>query len=385
VNWIQIKLGEACTVKRGTTITQKDAVSGDVPVVAGGLKPTYYHNKANRFNSTITISGSGASAGFVNLWKQPIFASDCSTVETKDSNIDINYVYYFLLSNQDFIYKNLRSGAAQPHVYGKDIAEIMISIPPLSTQLKIVNRIDAIFNEVDKALLGAHRNCKNSESLFQSYLNEKLETNEDGWITQTFDEIVADKQVGLVKNSKEQVDDGEYSYFKMNNITNDNRCNLASLVKVNASNEEVKKYKLIKNDFLFNTRNSVELVGKVCIFDGESNDNILYNNNIMRVRFLPSINPYFILYAFSNKEIRKSIEKLKTGATNVAAIYYKDLKDLKIQIPSLEIQNKIVREIETLGFYTNVLFTKSQNKISNYHSLKHSILRQAFSGELVKE
>ena len=96
---VKTKLGAVCSINRGTTITQKEALEGDIPVVAGGLKPTYYHNKANRFNTTITVSGSGANAGFVNLWKQPIFASACSTVEVKDANVDIEFIYYILLGS----------------------------------------------------------------------------------------------------------------------------------------------------------------------------------------------------------------------------------------------------------------------------------------------
>jgi len=86
MKWPVIKLGEVCDVKRGTTITFKDAKPGNIPVVAGGVKPTYYHNKPNRDGSTITVSGSGASAGFINFYKEPIFASDCSTVIPKMIN-----------------------------------------------------------------------------------------------------------------------------------------------------------------------------------------------------------------------------------------------------------------------------------------------------------
>ena len=62
------KLGEETLVRRGTTITKKQTIKGEIPVVGGGMKPTYYHNKANREALTVTISSSGASAGFVNFW-----------------------------------------------------------------------------------------------------------------------------------------------------------------------------------------------------------------------------------------------------------------------------------------------------------------------------
>ena len=79
----KVKLGEVCLVRRGTTITKKQTVQGKVPVIGGGTKPTYFHNEANRYSNCITVSGSGASAGFVNKWDVPIFASDCSTVEVR--------------------------------------------------------------------------------------------------------------------------------------------------------------------------------------------------------------------------------------------------------------------------------------------------------------
>ena len=72
--WPFKKLNEICDVSRGKTITRKQAVEGDVPVVAGGINSSYSHNIANRPANVITVSGSGANAGFVNFWKIPIFA-----------------------------------------------------------------------------------------------------------------------------------------------------------------------------------------------------------------------------------------------------------------------------------------------------------------------
>ena len=303
----------------------------------------------------------------------------------KEKDVDSNFVNYWFKSALFTNQLDVGLGATVDTLTIGKVQSLKINVPSLSTQQKIVAKLDAIFFEIDKATAAAEANARNAEALFQSFLNEKLETNEEGWIPRNFDEIILDKQIGLVKNSKEQIEDGMYSYFKMNNITNDNKCNLASLMKVNASNEDVRKYSLNKNDFLFNTRNSVELVGKVCIFDGEDDAGILYNNNIMRVRFKPNVNPYFILFAFSNAKVRKSIENLKTGTTNVAAIYYKDLKDLSIQVPDFAAQNKIVNQIQELYSFTNMLSLNMKHKIKNLFSLKQSILTQAFNGELVKE
>lgn len=142
MNYQSVKLGDACEVKRGNTITEKQAIAGDVPVIAGGLTYSYKHNVANRNGNVITVSGSGANAGYVNFWSKPIFASDCSTIQSLSNNVDIKYVYYFLKSKQFFINSTLRSGAAQPHVYAKDIAQLMMPLPPLVQQKRIAEILD---------------------------------------------------------------------------------------------------------------------------------------------------------------------------------------------------------------------------------------------------
>jgi type I restriction enzyme S subunit len=142
MNWPIKKLGDLCVVKRGTTITQKETTEGQVPVVGGGINPTYFHNYANRNKNTITVSGSGASAGFINFYKNPIFASDCSTIEAKNDTVDVKYIYRAMQNLQMYIYAKLKSGAAQPHVYAKDLANLEIPFPPLVEQQRIAALLD---------------------------------------------------------------------------------------------------------------------------------------------------------------------------------------------------------------------------------------------------
>ena len=65
--WNSSKLGQLAEFKRGKTITKKDVVDGPIPVVAGGLEPAYYCNKSNTAERVITVSGSGANAGFIRM------------------------------------------------------------------------------------------------------------------------------------------------------------------------------------------------------------------------------------------------------------------------------------------------------------------------------
>ena len=133
-------LGEVCEFQRGDTLSSKDAIEGDVPVMAGGQKPSCYHNVANRSGETIVVAGSGAYAGFVTYWNIPVFVSDAFTVNPSNCMLP-KYVFYFLKNNQEKIHAT-KKGAGVPHVHGKDIAKFLIPVPPIEVQEEIIKILD---------------------------------------------------------------------------------------------------------------------------------------------------------------------------------------------------------------------------------------------------
>lgn len=151
-NYPMVELGEICIIERGTSITKRDIIDGNIPVIAGGQSPAYYNNTFNRKGAVITVSGSGAYAGFINFFEEPIFASDCSTIQPNSPGVNIKYVYHCLKARQDRFYK-LQSGMGQPHVYAKDIKPFEIPLPPLHIQEEIVNEIEGYQKIIDGARL----------------------------------------------------------------------------------------------------------------------------------------------------------------------------------------------------------------------------------------
>jgi len=76
--WVVKKLGEIAEIRKGQLITESTRINGNIPVIAGGKTPAYYHNKSNRLGKTITISGSGANAGYVSFYSYPLkFHQNC--------------------------------------------------------------------------------------------------------------------------------------------------------------------------------------------------------------------------------------------------------------------------------------------------------------------
>ena len=128
--WEVKSIDEYAVVKKGELITAKDSEVGEIKVVAAGISYSYKHSEANREKNTITISGSGANAGFINFWREPIFASDCITVR---GNSDTETL--MLLHHLKFIQAHILSqatGSAQPHVYPSDIKVLNYIVPPMN-------------------------------------------------------------------------------------------------------------------------------------------------------------------------------------------------------------------------------------------------------------
>jgi len=143
-------IGEYIVPKRGKGLRSKDTIDGVVPVVAGGLQPATYHNVANTVAPVITISASGANAGYVNLWSVPVWSSDSSFIDKSMTN-DVYFWYIMLKKRQQEIYDS-QTGSAQPHIYPKHI-DIMPTIA-LSDELisSFTEQVTFMFEQIGNNL-----------------------------------------------------------------------------------------------------------------------------------------------------------------------------------------------------------------------------------------
>lgn len=155
-------LSSIITPIKGKNITKSKAKIGNVPVVGGGIEPAYYHNVANTQAPVITISASGANAGFVNLYYKDIWASDCSYIDATMTNY-IYYIYLLLKNNQIEI-TNMQLGAAQPHVYPRDLVDLKIKEFPIEVVANFEKMISPIFENI-KVLSNKNENLKQTRDI----------------------------------------------------------------------------------------------------------------------------------------------------------------------------------------------------------------------------
>ena len=167
--WEVKRLGDVVEIQKGDLITEKNALTGVIPVIAGGKQPAYFHNCANRSGKIITISGSGANAGYVAFYDTPIFASDCSTVG-EGPNYSVEFVYYALLLNQGAIYK-AQTGGAQPHIHPNDLRPLLISVPETKDEQVA---IAAILSDMDAEIAALEAKLTKARDLKQGMMQELL-------------------------------------------------------------------------------------------------------------------------------------------------------------------------------------------------------------------
>ena len=136
------------------------------------------------------------------------------------------------------------------------------------------------------------------------------------------------------------------------------------------------KYYIKKGDFLFNTRNTMELVGKSATWTNESGK-FAFNSNVARL-VLKGIDTYFFNYLYNTSKMINKVKSLAVGTTSVAAIYPRDLNHLNYFLPLIAEQEKIGEFFSKLDRQIEL----EEQKLSLLEEQKKGYMQKLFSQEL---
>lgn len=376
-SWQQKKLVEVATLQRGFDLPTKDRVSGSFPLVSSsGVIDTHNEGPIDGPGVVTGRSGSVGNVFFVEGSYWPLN----TVLYVKDFHgNDPKFVYHLLIHLNPL---RFASGAGVPTLNRNTIHEEVVLVPNLPEQRRIVAILDKAFENIAIARANAEKNLQNAQILQRNHIEDVFAQKQVSGVTRPLQELVESNLIGLTRSARDQSDHKEYPYVKMNNITPNNRFDFSNYVRVDASKSEAQRFTLEAGDFLFNTRNSYELVGKACIYRPVTDAPTVFNNNIMRIRFHTGIDPKFVLYAFSTATVREMLRGMKSGTTNVSAIYYKDLRSLSLPNPDLVTQRKAVERLDAVSTEAGRLESIYRRKLAALDELKQSLLHQAFSGQL---
>ncbi len=317
-----ININDLVEFKKGEIITKKTSENGNIPVIAGGKKVSYYHSKSNRNGFTITISSSG-DAGYISCHNQPIFVSDAFTIKSISKNLSDKFLYYILKSKQKMIYQ-MQKGVAQQHIYPRDFKNFNIPVPPIEIQNQIVEELD----EYQKIIDG----CR------QVIENYKPSINIDpSWEKKILGDYI------LINNGQTLTDfdeDGDLAAIKVSDMNLER-----NEIKIQISNNKVKSSRfksthiLKPNSIIFPKRGAAIATNKKrittipCIIDNNCMGITVKDENVLIPNYL-----FYFLIGFDLSSISKS--------AGIALINNPDISSVKIPIPDIPTQNKIVKKIQ---------------------------------------
>lgn len=168
--WRQASYGEVIRFRRGEVASRASMADGSIPLIAAGMTAAGWVAVSNRLGPVITVSASGASAGYVAWHDGAIFASDCITVE-RGQGYELKFIYYSLLAHQADIFR-AQSGGAQPHVHAKDVYPIELALPSFEEQ----GAIARVLNDVDAEIEVLQRRLRSARAVKQGLTQELIST-----------------------------------------------------------------------------------------------------------------------------------------------------------------------------------------------------------------
>ena len=259
------------------------------------------------------------------------------TVDTNRCNE--TYVWYALKNKVNYL-NSMGTGSTFKAI-GKDILrDLEIPLPPLETQRQIAATLDKVTHTIDLCNAILEKLDLLVKSRFVEMFGEPI-LNPNGWDMATIGDIVTEVKYGT---SRPAVDGGKYPYLRMNNLTYDGHLDLTDLKRIDIPDNEIEKCIVRKGDVLFNRTNSVELVGKTCVFD-ESEDMVIAGY-IIRVRLKPVMLPIVLSRFMNTDALKKKLRDMAKGAVNQANINAQELKSINMYLPPLALQQQFAAFVE---------------------------------------
>jgi type I restriction enzyme S subunit len=288
------------------------------------------------------------------------------------------------------------TGSTFKAISGNTVRSLPMPLAPLNEQRRIVAAIEEHLSRLDAAVAALERVRATLQryrtSVLQSACEGGLVRNASGrsqaakhWARASLGDIASSTIVGMDRGrSSQRTEPPGSPYVKMNNVSMDGSVAFNEMVYVDTNSEELRKYEVREGDILFNTRNSVELVGKVGIVRRPP-PNAVFNNNLMRIRLKPGIVPGFVVLQMCSPGFRRKLNAVKRATTNVAAVYAKDLLPLQVVLPPTEEQHAILAEVDRRLSLADAADRAVSAGLAKAKRLRQAILKRAFEGRLVPQ
>lgn len=288
----------------------------------------------------------------------------CSTgfavMRANSEKILPQFIFYFL-QTEYFIERmeTLQRGASYPAVSDTDVNNSLIPIPPLSEQKEIVATLDEAFAAIDTAKYNIKKNIENANELFQSRLNDIFSRKGEGWEEKRLGDVCENldrMRIPITKNIRKS---GNIPYYGASGIV-----------------DYVDDY-IFDEDLLLVSEDGANLLARTYPIAFSISGKSWVNNHAHVLKFKNISSQIFIEYYLNSIKLDDYVSGMAQPKLN-----QKMLNSITVPYPTIDIQEKIVSQLDLLNEDLEDINEKYQQKLSNLEDLKQSLLQKAFAGEL---
>lgn len=348
-----VEIYKLCSSGRGRVINKQYiyANKGDYPVYSSQTTNEGILGYINTYDfegEYVTWTTDGAKAGTV-FYRSGKFncTNVCGILKATTKNITMKYLA-FSLNQVAYLYVDK---VGNNKLMNNDLEKIKIPVPPLDIQQKIVSEIEKIEN-MEKS------NNKKIEELTSYLIKPQYFEYPEQRIDRITTMVQRGKSAKYGKSKIQIIKSGQARGYMEFDFSQRHYVSETFI-----SDER----NLVKGDLLINS-SGVGTAGRVTLFNLDGD--FVVDSHVTIVRFNKDlVNPKYALYAFANIGF-KTIEKMATGQSGQIELALPIINNIRIPLPPIEIQNKIVGEIEALE--TQIANLKAE--ISDTEEKKKAVL-----------
>ena len=406
LNWCECKLGDVFHTSSGGTPSRRETAyyGGNIPWLKSGELNDGIISEAEEFitkegleNSSAKIfpKGSillalyGATVGKIGILDFDSATNQAVCCIYSNPYFDKNLLFYYLLSQRKHLI-NQGKGGAQPNISQDIVKNLVLPLPPLAEQERIVEKIEALFAGIDE---GVER-LKSAQAQIKQYRQSVLKSAFEGKLYKTTDwkEV---KLENIISNEKYAMKRGPFGsslkkeffvpvgirvFEQYNPINNDPYWARYFITK--EKYKELYAFRAGPRDLLISCSGTL---GKILELPADVEEGII-NQALLKISLNnKKISNQFFIYWFNSNQTQKLILENVRGAAiqNIASV--KELKQISILLPTISEQQHIVAEIEKRFAVADELEKAVNEGLEKADELKQFILKKAFEGKLAPQ
>lgn len=297
----------------------------------------------------------------------------------KKDNVDLKYLFLYL-RRKDFVRECIKAskGVAQLNLSTKWLENYEISLPSLSEQKRIVNKIEELFSELDSAV-ETLKKTKEQLAVYKQVALKKAFEPKKNWRCVKVSEI-GEVNLGRQRSPKNVSKDYPTKYIRAANIT-ESGIDLSDILEMEFTPKEREKYYLKKNDILISEASgSANQVGKPAIWKNEV-DNCCFQNTVIRHRVINN-NPEYVYWYYKNLYVNGFFSR-NVGGVGINHLGANNFSNFEIHIPdNLSEQSGIVKQIESQLSICETIEKTVNDALAQAEAMRQSVLKKAFEGGL---